>query len=34
MDEYYFNTIKLEEKKKKNNDKELLLKLPLSTKHS
>ena len=33
MDEYFFLKIELEEKRKKNNDMELLLKLPLSTKH-
>ena len=31
MDEFYVRTIELEEKKKKNNDMELLLKIPLST---
>ena len=31
MDEYYERTIKFEEEKKKNNDMELLLKIPLST---
>ena len=33
MDEYFFLKIELEEKRK-NNDMKLLLKIPVSTKHS